>query len=321
MTSNIASRFRGTLLGTFVGDALGLPFEGTPLGDLARLDAALERRTSAPQNWGYSDDTDMTIGVAESLVRRQAVDAQDILTTLAANYDPARGYGKGMKLIMRALDDGAPSQAVATRVWPEGSRGNGGAARVGPIACLLHHDEAALDPAVVDATRSTHAHAIAIQGAVLVARAIAFLLRLPSPDALDGSILVDHLLKALPLAEQTFRAKLDAVRQLLCVSHSRVEVVRELGHGVEAHESVPLAVFAFLSAPRSFTGIVLHAIRFGGDTDTIGAMAGSFAGALFGDAAIPAAWRTALENGKRGRDHLVRLADERSALWRSRRAP
>jgi len=66
MHSDVASRFRGVLLGAFLGDALGL-FEGTPVGGLERLGPALERRTVAPLHWRYSDDTDMAIGVAEQL--------------------------------------------------------------------------------------------------------------------------------------------------------------------------------------------------------------------------------------------------------------
>ena len=42
MQTYVAARFRGVLLGTFLGDALGRPFEGTPLGDLSRLENGVD---------------------------------------------------------------------------------------------------------------------------------------------------------------------------------------------------------------------------------------------------------------------------------------
>lgn len=50
------------------------------------------------------------------------------------------------------------------------------------------------------------------------------------------------------------------------------------------------------------------AVRCGGDTDTVAAMAGAIAGARFGAAGIPMRWYTALEDGKHGRSHVERLA-------------
>jgi ADP-ribosylglycohydrolase len=47
-------------------------------------------------------------------------------------------------------------------------------------------------------------------------------------------------------------------------------------------------------------------------------MSGALAGALFGSEAIPLAWLASLENGHRGRDHVVALADEVFELWSAR---
>jgi poly(ADP-ribose) glycohydrolase ARH3 len=307
---DLRSRFRGVLLGGFVGDALGYPFEGTPVGALARLAGALQRRVEAPRGWRYSDDTEMAIGVAESQVTCGSVDARHMLATLVQHYDPARGYGKGMKLIARALADGDAWESVAATAWPDGSRGNGAAVRVGSIACLYHDDDARLQVAVTAGSATTHAHPEAIAWACVLARAIAFLLRLPDPAALQP----EALLRAIAGGADVER-KLAGIAGLLATSPPRAEVVAVLGHGVLAADSVPLAIYALLSAPREFTAVVTHAIGFGGDTDSIGAMAGALAGGLLGDAAIPDPWLAALENGARGRDHAVRLADQLHGLW------
>jgi len=49
-------------------------------------------------------------------------------------------------------------------------------------------------------------------------------------------------------------------------------------------------------------------VGFGGDTDTIGAMAGALVGALHGSSWIPARWYNNIENGTHGRDEIVGLA-------------
>jgi len=55
-------------------------------------------------------------------------------------------------------------------------------------------------------------------------------------------------------------------------------------------------------------------VGFGGDTDTIGAMAGALVGALHGSSWIPARWHDNIENGSHGRDEIVALARRLSAL-------
>ena len=79
-----------------------------------------------------------------------------------------------------------------------------------------------------------------------------------------------------------------------------------------ATESVPVAVAA-ASRARCFEEAVTVALRSGGDTDTVGAMAGAIAGARFGAGAIPVKWHRALEDGERGRSHLERLGKELAA--------
>lgn len=59
----LADRFRGAPVGTGVGDALGAPVEGVHFISPSFL-SALDRN---PGPLRYTDDTDMTIGVASSL--------------------------------------------------------------------------------------------------------------------------------------------------------------------------------------------------------------------------------------------------------------
>lgn len=86
------------------------------------------------------------------------------------------------------------------------------------------------------------------------------------------------------------------------------DLVARLGNGIEAYNSVPTAIYSFLSHPLSFKEAVLYAISLGGDTDTIGAMTGAISGAYLGVDSIPGKWQMKLEN----RLYIAELAQR---LW------
>ena len=104
-----------------------------------------------------------------------------------------------------------------------------------------------------------------------------------------------------------FKQKVRAIGDLEG-ENDKSKVVAELGHGIEAFESVPAAIYSFLRYPGSFEEAVTYAISLGGDTDTIGAMTGAISGAYLGVEAIPSKWRDRLENG----DYIAELAER---LW------
>jgi poly(ADP-ribose) glycohydrolase ARH3 len=78
---------------------------------------------------------------------------------------------------------------------------------------------------------------------------------------------------------------------------------------IKAIEAVPPAIGAFLYTDN-FRDAVVTAVSLGGDTDTIGAMAGAVAGAYYGYRQIPMEWLDKMENGDKGRDYVAKLARE-----------
>lgn len=276
-------RAHGALLGTLVGDALGAPFEGTPLGDLGRLEEALARRIASPMAWGYTDDGEMMLAVASSLLACQGVDEGHLLATMAEGHEPARGYGKGTRAAFREWRATRSWAAASRALWPEGSRGNGAAARVAPVAVWGRHGSVA--EVVAAARRSaapTHAHPEASDGAAVIALAVWYAL-----EGVRAGELVD--------AVRTFSfPTLDDALGRIDARLGAREAVARLGHGVHAIESVPLALWAHARSD-DFAGAVRAAVAAGGDTDTIGAMAGALAGATYGATGIPESWALALE--------------------------
>lgn len=85
------------------------------------------------------------------------------------------------------------------------------------------------------------------------------------------------------------------------------EVIMTLGHGVEAIEAVPAALFSFLfNVDTCFEDAILYAISLGGDTDTIASMTGAIAGAYWGEQHIPDEWLVASESV----DEVLKFANE-----------
>jgi ADP-ribosylglycohydrolase len=295
-----ADRRLGALLGTFVGDALGMPFEGAPpLAAPEPLDlqeARLGRGT-------YTDDTEMMIGLLEVLVERGEPDEQALAERFLANHDRRRGYGGGTLTVFALWRRGEPVDRAAELAFEGGSFGNGAAMRVAPIGVLHAEGGEALIEAAVRSARVTHAHPLGVAGAVAQAAAVAAALR--GDDPLTAAIAY--------AAAPGLRGRLKLARAGLDDSWGPDRVAFELGNGSAAHESVPAAVCAATRA-RSFEDACTFAVRIGGDADTIAAMAGAVAGARFGASTIPRRWLEPLEDGARGRSYVEALSGRLAPL-------
>src|SRR4051812_7210497 len=176
---SLEDRFVGCLLGHALGDALGAPFEGLPpeaiyyeFGPTGRL---FERPPA--DELVYTDDTQMTIGVAECLLARGTIDTEELARRFHANYEPWRGYGPGTRKLLDATDRGTGLEvggrgAVRRRVARQrgGDAGGAGGAAVPPRPGRVC-DEARRSAEL------THTHPIGIDGAVLIAAGVALALR------------------------------------------------------------------------------------------------------------------------------------------------
>jgi poly(ADP-ribose) glycohydrolase ARH3 len=285
-------RFHGCLLGQAVGDAVGAPFEGMPadyvywaLGPVHEL---IHRPGREPLR--YTDDTQMLIGVAEALVADGLVRPEHLLVRFVANYEPERGYGPGARRILEMAAEGGDWQHLAETVFPGGSFGNGAAMRVAPVGLVFAHD---LDRVVEQARLSalpTHRHPLGIEGAELLALAVALAAAGPP---LDRAAFYRTLRRHCRSEE--FRWQARAAGKL-----RRRHAVGFLGNSLPAHRSVMTAIACFTTCPDSFEHAVAKAIALGDDTDTLAAMTGALVGAHLGVGAIPGVWLERLENGPKG---------------------
>lgn len=309
-------KFKGALLGTFVGDALGMPVEGWSATAIAQYCG--EPREMLPARLGkgtYTDDTEMMIGVAESFIRCQGFNGDDLSQTFWQNFNPSRGYGSGTIQVINLIKQGISWKEAAKKVFPGGSYGNGAAMRTAPVACFYAQEKAKLKKAAVDVACITHAHPLATEGAALLAWAIALALNANPDHHLNVLGFLEELSNFLsPDVNEAkeYETRIMQVRRLILFNPSPREIVSQLGNDVRASHSVCTAIYSFLSHPQSFEEAVVYAVSLGGDTDTIGAMTGAISGAYHGMQEIPKRWLNVLENGSKGRQYVEKLAEK---LW------
>jgi poly(ADP-ribose) glycohydrolase ARH3 len=294
-------RFLGCLIGQAVGDALGAPFEGVPADFVFWTQGTVPELLAqcSSEVLRYTDDTQMMIGVAETLAAHGEICEDSLCHHFAANYEPERGYGTGARRILECMAADGDWQHLAETVFPGGSFGNGAAMRVAPVGLLFCHDLRRVAEQARRSARPTHRHPLGIEGAQLFALAVALAVQGPPLQrgrfyrTLEGSC-----------GSEEFRWQVRAARGL-----RRQHSVGFLGNSLPAHRSVVTAMACFTTCPDSFEGAVTKAIALGDDTDTLAAMAGALSGAHLGLAAIPQRWVERLEAGPKGAAYLRVLAE------------
>jgi poly(ADP-ribose) glycohydrolase ARH3 len=312
-TDPYEDRCIGCLLGTACGDILGAGVEGQPANAIRDRHGEVRDFLDTFRGFGcYTDDTEMTLALATSLVERGVAAPDDISLKYADFYEPRRGYGAAARSVMESLLNGMDYRKTGRIQFPNGSFGNGGAMRIAPVGLAYRHaSDEVLHQAVEAALLCTHVHPEAIDGAFIQAKAVATLATADSSE-LDRRRLVETLLGQ----SQTFvvQRKLELLLEQLDHDVSDDDVIYTVGNGVRTSEAVAASLWAFLRYGDKPEECLIRAVSFGGDTDTIGAMVGAQLGGLYGSAWIPSRWYNHIENKRHGRDHVVRLAQALAQL-------
>jgi poly(ADP-ribose) glycohydrolase ARH3 len=292
-------QFVGCMLGLAVGDATGAPFEGLPGWMIYNQGPALRIvETPTEETRYYTDDTQMAIGVAETLIKCGEIREEELCEAFGRNYDPARCYGQGARRLIEAMIEGSDWRELAKTIFPGGSWGNGAAMRVAPVGLLFCDD---LDQVAEQAELSslpTHRHPLGIDGARLIALAVALAVREPNFDRTE---FLEELHRRARTEE--FQWQLATLVQL-----TPDDSIASFGCTLDAHRSVTTAIACFANSPDSYTETISHAIGLGDDTDTLAAMAGAISGARLGIVGIPAHLISSLENQDKGNEYIEGLA-------------
>lgn len=297
------------LLGTAIGDALGLPYEGLSPRRARRLLGPPDRLRLLP-GWGMvSDDTEHACLTAQALIASAGspdVFARDLARRLRLwllALPPGVGFATVRGIVKSAV--GVPP--ARSGVW---SAGNGPCMRA-PIIGAAVRDVSLIQRLVRASTAITHLDPQAEYGAVAVALAARHAARNEHPDGagylgeLTGVLPPD----AAPLARLLERA----------VEHARggqavSEFSRDLGlgQGVTGYvnHTVPVVICSWLRHAPDLRSAVVACIECGGDTDTTAAIVGGIVGAGLPASRLPADLLDRLFEWPRTVTWMRRLAKE-----------
>lgn len=302
------SRAYGALAGLALGDALGMPTQAMSPEQIravyGRITGLVDGDASQPYAPGMpagsvTDDTEQALLVASLLVRgrgsssgRVALDAGEFAHALQAWEDSMieRGsldlLGPSTKAALERVRAGEDPLSV-------GGAGttNGAAMRVTPIGIAISTaDPEAFADAVWSSCQVTHATRQGFQSAALVAAAVSMGIDTPRSAASDMTALlwkavsyVDSLPErgAWTPDPDVVAATRRAMQLVANPASSSLEcLVEQVGTSVASAQAIPMA-FALLARDPSPQAL-LDAANLGGDTDTIGAIAGAILGAALG---------------------------------------
>jgi ADP-ribosylglycohydrolase len=311
-TAERIDRIAGAILGTAVGDALGLPREGLSRRRARRLfgDAPLHHRWLLGRGM-VSDDTEHTCMTAQALLRAPH-DADAFARSLAWRLRlwllgaPAGTGWATLRSVIRLWLGWSPA---TSGVW---SAGNGPAMRAAVLGICLAHDADRLRRYIRASTRLTHRDPRAERGALLVALA-AHHGATHGPAGVRADLFLPAALAAMPDRDPELDALLGKLTDHLQCGASAVEFADALGlaHGVSGYiyHSVPVALYCWLRHPGDFRRALEEIIELGGDTDSTGAIVGGIAGATVGAADVPAEWFDRLLEWPRSVAWMRRLAE------------
>lgn len=290
----------GTLLGLATADAFGAPVEFWPRERVKQAypDGLGEMRASGIWALGeYTDDTDMTLMLADSLIERGHLDPIDLATRFRTWARNAKDVGLQIRRVtgMRGYAE-HPEQSAREDYagHPNGAAGNGAVMRCAPVA-LFHWAD--LSMLLADSRRSarvTHGDPKAQSSCVLINAAIAHLI-----TGGDREEPWKHGLAFLTEEEKAAWTRLPGIARLTA------DDLSGKGYTVSSVES---AFWSFVTT-SSFEEAIEQAVALGDDTDTTAAITGALAGAWYGAAGIPDRWKSKLMHADRvekAAAHLVR---------------
>lgn len=321
---------KAVMIGHAVGDALGVPVEFCLRKNIEKNPVTDMRGygTYDVPAGSWSDDTSMSIAALDSLSSGE-IDYFDIMVNFAkwlndGEYTPTgKSFDVGRTCLRSILNFvGVSYSEDYGFILPPGfdifdcglrderSNGNGSLMRIHPFVLYaymkyLNGTEEGYwrwMNCIKQASSLTHAHDRAVMGCHIYADCLSFLLKEPSKESLKAAIkFAEGDLDYLPEFEhyrRIFEPDFDKLP---------IDEIKSTGYVVDTLEA---ALWCLLTTD-SYRDCVLKAVNLGGDTDTIAAVAGGLAGALYGYDAIPLEWRETLIK----RDYIEEMCERAEMNW------
>lgn len=335
-------RYQATLIGCACGDTLGMPVEGwkkeqiqkyvgkkitEPIGhvvpkdpntgDVLREDefGRLHNYTRDYQKGEYTDDTILTLAIAEAIVEARGLDLDTVAKKHIQAYKDCLqpngylrgGFGKTTRKAIKNLMDGNPPLEAGI----PGGAGNGPAMKMSPIGLYAS--------AVINSNRSpgylktlefaekvgliTHQDPRSVASGVVQTHAIYLLLDgIHRKDFLNSITGAAIIYEDPPDDQVNTEYKGTLAEKLIWITNNTDKTPEEafstLGNDGLVYRSYPFAIFMFQKYWDDPINAIIETVNWGGDCDTTGAIVGSLVGAKHG-MIFPSSWKDALIGAER----------------------
>ena len=296
----LADRYRGTMLGVAVGNALGLHVEGASAATVAERFGHITDIDPKVRETPWDDDLAQTVVLAEALLEGDDLDLDDLARRLLAWREAnGRGIGALTWQVLDELEEGTPAHDAARVVWERTGRssaGNGAVMRCWPVALRWLHDPERLVREARTSALVTH-HDPRCEWSTVAS------VMLAAGTLLGRDLELPRLARALEEAGAPGEVT-DALRAAEAASLDDLALDDPFAMGYTL-KAMQVAAWAGRQEP-DVARVLSDVVSAGGDTDTNGAVAGAIMGARLGARAIPQRWIDAIPRP----EDLVTVADD-----------
>jgi len=301
---------KGLIFGLAIGDAMGAPVEFMTFEQIKGVygEGGIK---DLPDPAVYTDDTQMSIAIAEALIEAGHKDIETLMNKVKEEFikwchapdTPSRAPGRTCLTAVAKMEKGIhwTSSGVAE------SKGCGSAMRSAPVGYFYQHNPKKLKGVAHITGICTHRHKAADAACI----GAAYLVKL-ALDGMEPSGMIGELLNFTSGISDEWEKAIEKIRKCL-EWEGEEEAFSFLGEGWVGEEAVALALYCFLRYPYSYEKCVLRAANTNGDSDSIACIAGAISGAYLGFEAIPQSWAERIENKVYLADLGARLARARSS--------
>lgn len=285
----LIDRYRGSLFGLAIGDALGGPLEYKEPGTFDPVDDMTGGGVFKLRPGEFTDETSMTLCLAESLIESRGFNPSDQMERYLKWYHQGHLSSQGWCFDVGTITRKALLSYESTRqpysgLDSEGTNTNGALARTASISLTYSSNPTkALDYAG-ECSRTTHSHKQCIDAARYLSSLIVGALHEVPKKKLLGKLYspVTDYWKHRPLEE--------SIEKIATGAYKKKKESQLVGDSNVAN-CLEAALWAFHKSDNFEEGVLL-AVNLGDDADATGAVFGAIAGAYYGESNLPVAWRS-----------------------------
>ncbi len=302
---------KAVMLGHAVADALGVPVEFSSRGELCK-NPVVDMREFGTHNQPrgtFSDDTSMSIAALDAISGGEP----DYLGTMKnfvlwyerGDYTSGGStfdIGSSCLCAINSFCISGEKEAFGHAETGEFSCGNGALMRIHPFAMLAYYKNDDIEERlkiIYDATSLTHAHPRCLIASGIYSLILFEIMNGGGKESISRGISLAREVYKIgsPHMSVEFSEEIDHFKRIFEMlgdeKSARAMGDRDIRSSGYVIDSLEAALWSVLTT-EDYKSAVLRAVNLGEDTDTVAAIAGGLAGALYGMNAIPAEWLSAL---------------------------